>query len=162
MNSRHLIRTSAVGLTCAAVGAGAGVLGSASGASPANVAHTNRGHAAAAGHLRALRRAVHADAVVPVAGGGFATVTYDRGFLTSVSGNQLTLREGNKKATYRSVTLTIPSGATVRLDRKPAQLAQLQVGDRVRVFHGPKRTRVAALDKQAPSTVNPPSGATNG
>lgn len=150
MTKRNLIRTSAVGLTCAAVGAGAGVIGSASGASSASGparAHSARHTHSAGGGLRALRRAVHVDAVVPGTGGTFKTVTYDRGVLQSVSANQLTLREGTKQATYRSITLTIPGGATVRLDRAPAQLSQLRAGDRVRVLAGPKRTLVTASDK---------------
>ena len=158
MTKRSLIRTGAVGLTCAAVGAGAGVIGSASGASPA-AAGSVRAHIASytprAGRgLRALRRAVHVDAVVPGAAGTFQTITYDRGVLQSVGANQLTLREGTKRATYRSVTLTIPSGATVRLNRAPAQLSQLQPGDRVRVLAGPKRT-VVTVSVKAPGTHQP-------
>ena len=90
---------------------------------------------------------------MPTAGGGFATVTYDRGFVEAVSATQLTLREGTKTATYQSVTLTIPSNATIRLDRAPAQLSQLKAGDRVGVLSGPKRTLVAAFDPQAASST---------
>ncbi len=146
MNRTNLIRTCAVGLTCAAVGAGAGILDSASGASSAAAGKAKSGAKAGS---RGLRAAVHADAVVPVRGGGFAAATYDRGFVASISGNDLTLREGTKKATYKTVTLSIPVGATVRLDRQPAQLADLRAGDRVRVLHGPNRTRIAAFDGRA-------------
>jgi hypothetical protein len=151
MSTRNLIRTCAVGLTCAGVGAGAGILGSASAATSSTT--PNAAHPARAGLVRraALRRAVHAEIVVPTAGGGFATVTYDRGSVESVAGTQLTVREGTTSATYRSVTLTIPSSAIVRLDRVTAQLSQLQAGDRVRVFAGPKHTLVSASDTPAPS-----------
>jgi hypothetical protein len=150
MNRRNLIRTCAVGLTCTAVGAGAGILGSASAApSVANATKPANARIAELGSLRALRRSVHAEVVVPTAGGGFATVTYDRGFIETVSPTQLTLREGTKTATYQSVTRTIPSTATIRLDRAPAQLSQLKAGDRVGVLSGPKRTLVVAFDPQA-------------
>jgi hypothetical protein len=144
MNRTNLIRTCAVGITCAAVGVGAGILDPASGATA-----SGKAKAGAKAGARGLQRAVHADAVVPVAGGGFAAATLDRGFVSSVSGNDLTVREGTRKATYKTVTLSIPAGATIRLDRKPAQLADLRAGDRVRVLHGPKRTRVAAFDAKS-------------
>ena len=154
MNRRNLIRSCAVGLTCTAVGAGAGLLGSASAAPP--VAHTAKpakARIAARARLRVLRRSVHAEMVVPTAGGGFATVTYDRGFVESVTSTQLTLREGTKTATHQTVALTIPSTATIRLDRAPAQLSQLAAGDRVRVLSGPKRTLVVAFDTQTASSM---------
>jgi hypothetical protein len=158
MNRRNLIRTCAVGLTCTAVGAGAGILGSASAApsaatSAANAAKPANARIARLGRLRALVRSVHAEVVVPTAGGGFATATYDRGFVETVSATQLTLREGTQTATYQTVTLTIPGNATIRLDRAPAQLSQLKPGDRVRVLSGPKHTRVAAFDTQAANST---------
>lgn len=152
MNRIHVMRTGAVGLACAAAGVGAGVLDSASGASsPASpkAAHKAAAGAGRQGGLRALRRAVHVEAVVPVAGGKFATATLDRGMLAAVSGSTLTIREGTKKASYKSVTIAVPPGAKVKLDRQPATLSGLVVGDRVLVFHGPKRTRVAAFDARA-------------
>jgi hypothetical protein len=75
---------------------------------------------------------------------GFATATLDRGFVSSVSGQQLTIREGTKKRTYKTVTLTIPSGARVRDNGKAATLGQLTDGQRVSVVRGPKRTTVVA------------------
>jgi hypothetical protein len=156
MPTRHLIRTGAVGLTCVAVGAGASIIGSASGATPSSATASHRAAAHAAGHggLRALRRAVHAQVVVPVKGGTFATVTYDRGVVQSVSGDQLTLREGTPQSTYGSVTLTIGADATVRLDRQTSSLGALQAGDRVAVIVGPKKTRVIASDATTNSTTS--------
>jgi hypothetical protein len=154
MNRRNLIRTCAVGLTCTAVGAGAGIVGSASAApTVAKATQPANTRVAELGRRRALRRSVHAEVVVPTAGGGFATVSYDRGFVESVSATQLTVREGTKAATYQSVTLTIPSNATIRLDRAPAELSQLKAGDRVGVLSGPKRTLVVAFDPQAASST---------
>ena len=59
---------------------------------------------------------------------GFATVTFNRGFVESVNGSQLTIREGTKKATYKTVTLTIPAGAKVRDNGQSASLSQLTAG----------------------------------
>ncbi len=98
---------------------------------------------------RALRRAVHGELVIPIKT-GFATVTFDRGSVESVSGQQLTLREGTKRQTYKTVTLTIPAGALVRINRQAATLSQLTAGERVLVFQGPKRTLVSAHHAKTP------------
>ena len=59
-------------------------------------------------------------------------------------GQQLTIREETKAATYKTVTLTIPSSAKVRDNGKSASLSQLTQGQRVGVVQGPKRTPVVA------------------
>jgi hypothetical protein len=91
---------------------------------------------------------VHSDAVVPNQKGGFDTITMDRGTFSSLSGAKLTITEGTKTATYKTVTLTIPSGATIRRNGQQAQLSDLKSGDMVLVVQGPKRTLVAANDAQ--------------
>ena len=143
MSKARLVRVGAVGAACAAVGFGISALGSA-GAETAKQPDARAGHFGHrfGGH-RFLRGAVHAEAVIPV-NGQFVTVTFDRGFVQSVSGNDLTIREGTANKTYKTVTLTIPTGATVRNDRHAAQLSSLQSGEHVLVFHGPNRTLVAA------------------
>jgi hypothetical protein len=132
MTARSIARYAGVGTACAAAGVAGGIAsGSASPAHPRAAAR--------------LGRIVHADAVVATARGTrFARVTIDRGTVKSVSGNQLTLDEGTAKATYRTVTLTIPSAAVVRNDGAAASLSSLQPGERVGVRQGPLRTRVAA------------------
>ncbi|MBV8221209.1 MAG: hypothetical protein JO325_22315 [Solirubrobacterales bacterium] len=96
-------------------------------------------------HTRGLlaRRAVQG-AVVVATKNGFETVTLSRGYVQSVSGQQLTIREGTRKATYRTVTLTIPSSAVVRDNRQASELSALTTGQRVSVVQGPKRTLVVA------------------
>jgi len=47
------------------------------------------------------------------AGNGFDTITEDQGAFQSLSGDQLTITEGTKTLTYKTVTLTIPSNAIV-------------------------------------------------
>ena len=81
---------------------------------------------------------------------GFATVTIDRGFVQSVSGQQLTIREGTKNATYKTVTLTIPSSAKVRDNRQASTLSALTAGQRVSVVQAPKRTWVIARTAPTP------------
>jgi hypothetical protein len=96
---------------------------------------------------------VHADAVVPNNKGGFDTVTMDRGSFSSLSGDQLTITEGTKSATYKTVAITIPANATVRRNEEKAQLTDLKAGDEVTVLQGPNRTVVAAHDAQHPGPL---------
>jgi hypothetical protein len=91
---------------------------------------------------------VHSDAVVPNEKGGFDTVTMDQGSFSSLSGDQLTITEGTKSATYKTVTLTIPAGATVRRNDAHASLSDLKSGDTVIVLQGPEGTAVDANDAQ--------------
>ncbi|HZU39737.1 MAG TPA: hypothetical protein VE992_01725, partial [Solirubrobacteraceae bacterium] len=87
--------------------------------------------------------AVHGELVVATRQ-GFKTIVLDRGFVDSVSGNALVIREGTRKATYRTLTLTIPAGARVIDNRQPATLSQLTPGEHVLVVQGPQRTLVVA------------------
>jgi hypothetical protein len=134
----------AVATSCAALGAGASVIANAGAAN--NAAASG---ATAAKHRRAwnarglVARAVHGDLVVATKN-GFATVTLDRGIVQSLSGQQLTIKEGTKRATYKTVTLTIPTSARVRDNRHKATLADLKAGQRVLVVQAPRRTLVIA------------------
>lgn len=106
--------------------------------------------------------AVHSVSVVPDSEGtGFETVTMDSGAVQSVSGRELTLTEGTKSATYKTVTLTIPAGATVELDGKTAQLSELKAGDHVTVCESSsgKSTVMAADSSFKPG--GPPAGVQN-
>lgn len=133
-----------VAVCCVALGAGVSAIAS------AGAATTQSGHAATkhrAHRLRGLRRfagrAVHGDAVVHTKR-GFVTVTFDRGKVDSVNGQQLTITEGTAKATYKTVTLTIPSSARIRDDRHRASLSDVKPGQRVLVLAAPGRTFVNA------------------
>ncbi|HTX32446.1 MAG TPA: hypothetical protein VMD09_13770 [Solirubrobacteraceae bacterium] len=76
---------------------------------------------------------------------GYATVTFERGTVKSVSGQQLTLIEGSRKGpAYKTVTLTVPTTAQVRDNRQKATLADVKPGQRAAVIQGPKRTAVIA------------------
>lgn len=154
----------AVGGTCAVIGAVAGIAGTS--AAPSKPAASP---VPAPFVLKRLRRLygdavpvpgfgrgllgllgaggpVHAELVVPSSDGKtFQTVTIDDGTVQSVSGDQLTITEGTKTATYKTLTLTIPAGATVSRDQQSAQLSALQAGDTVTVVQGPSSTRVSAF-----------------
>lgn len=144
---RHL-KLLSIGAACAALGAGASAIATA-GAAGTMTATKSTGATSASEHpaaRRALeRRAVQGDLVVATKT-GFATVTFNRGFVQSVNGQQLTIREGTKKATYKTVTLTVPAGAKVRDNGQAASLAQLRAGQRVAVVQAPKRTLVIARE----------------
>jgi hypothetical protein len=143
---RRHARLITVGASCAAIGAGASAIASA-GAATSSSSRTTSAHAhkhAFRGGLRGFAaRAVHGDIVVPTKT-GFATVTFDRGRVDSVSGQRLTLTEGTPKASYRTVTVTVPSSAIVRDNGRRSDLAAVTQGQRVLVLTGPKHTRVIA------------------
>jgi hypothetical protein len=90
---------------------------------------------------------VHSEMVVPTKSGeDFETITQDSGTVQSVSGDQLTITEGTKQATYKTVTLDIPSDATVIRKGEKAELGDLQQGDQVHVSQSPQNTFVYAAD----------------
>ena len=158
MQRSTMMRTGAVGAVCALAGAAAGIAGSSASSSkptktPLAWAATSErpGPLMWVGPLAgAAGPPVHSDAVVPNEKGGFDTVTMDRGSFSSRSGDQLTITEGTKTATYKTVTLAIPSGATVRRNGEAAKLSDLKSGDTVMVMQSPKATVVAANDAQHP------------
>ena len=109
---------------------------------------------------------VHSEMVVPTkSGDDFETLTQDSGKLQSVSGSQLTITEGTETATYKTVTLDVPSDAKVIRNGKQADLSDLQQGDQVHVSQSPQNSFVFAADstftkklgKRAP--LPPPPGA---
>ncbi len=155
-----------VAVCCIAVGAGISAIASAGAATSANSASAKGASAKSAsaksasaksasakgavahakgrqGGLRRLARAVQGSAVVHTKD-GFTTLTFERGKVVSVSGSQLTLSEGTPKATYKTVTVTIPADAAVRDDRQKASLSDVKAGQRVLVLDAPRRTIVIA------------------
>jgi len=144
-----------VGGSCALIGGGASAI-AASGAAPGSGNQPNQAapqaQRNAAGrrrlHRALLARAVHGDVVVATRN-GFATVTLDRGFVQSVNGQQLTIREGTRTKTYKTVTLTIPTTAIIRNNGHTAKLSDLQQGERVAVVQAPNRTLVRAATPRA-------------
>jgi hypothetical protein len=142
---RKHLKLIGVAASCAAIGAGASAIASAGAASTSSQAKNVRSVHARRGLRRALARTVHGDLVVATKA-GFATVTVDRGFVQSLSGQRLSLREGTRKATYKTVTLTLPASALVRDNGKKATLADVKQGQHALVLQAPKRTFLIARD----------------
>ncbi len=163
MKRPTIMRTAAVGATCALAGAGAGIA-----SSSASTDNSTKGraahHAARAGAIKAgmaigpgfgirppgdvAGPPVHSESVVPNEKGGFDTVTMDRGTFSSLSGEQLTITEGTKSATYKTVTLTIPGDATVYRNGQKAALSDIKSADTVTVLQSPSGTVVNAFDAE--------------
>lgn len=122
---------------CLAVGAMAGISSGFAASHKAHSSSTEAGSAKQAGPPPGGPMgppAIHSVSVVPnKEGSGFDTVTMDSGTVQSVSGQELTITEGTKSVTYKTVTLTIPANATIQLDGKSAQLSELKSGDHITV-----------------------------
>lgn len=140
MKQARLAKAGLTAAVCAAIGAAAGIAGSA--AAPGGSHKLGpKVHVASAGGPISVRIAfdgggppVHATEVVPnMAGTGFDTVTRDSGTAKAVSGDSLTLTEGTDKATYATPTLTIPADAKIERNFETAKLAALKAGDHVDV-----------------------------
>jgi len=144
---RHA-KLGAVAVSCAALGAGVSAISGAG----ASTTHTNAAKPAAARaalpgpgrRARLLARHTIDGQLVVATKNGFEHVTIARGTVQSVSGQQLTIAEGTRNATYRTVTMTLPATTTVRDDRANATLAQVQAGQRALVIVGPDRALVIA------------------
>jgi len=91
---------------------------------------------------------VHGNLVVS-SKSGFATVTFDRGFIQSVNGQQITIADGTKHATYKTFTLTIAGTASVLENGRRASLSDLRSGQHILVVQGPGRTLVIARNRTA-------------
>ena len=140
---------------CAAIGAAAGIAGSAAAPSGAHLTPGPVSLPAPPGGVMIKIGGgggppVHATDVVPnKAGTGFDTVTQDSGTATAVSGDRLTIKEGTDKATYATPTLTIPGNATIERNFEPAKLADIRAGDHVDVSSSSDgTTNVLAIDSQ--------------
>ena len=149
-------RLLSVAVCCVALGAGVSAITTAGAATSGTGSAGSSSHAAkaakpaAAGRgLRRLTRAVQGSAVVHTKN-GFATVTFQRGKVDAVSGQRLTITEGTRRATYKTVTVTIPANAVVRDDRHKASLSDVKAGQRVLVLQSPKRTYVIARTPRTP------------
>jgi hypothetical protein len=118
------------------------------------------GHGGPPGGRRPGGGAVHSvDVVLNKAKSAYITQTTDEGTVESVdsSGGSITLLEGTKSLPYKTVTVTVPSNATVTLDGKSSALV---AGDRVSVSSSSDGTDVMAMDSSfKPDGGSPPPGA---
>ncbi len=148
----HRTKLIAVALAaCAVAAAGAGIAqGSStkhasSKARAAHLASAPQGPDAVApgGH------AIHSVSVVlDKAGTGFITQTTDEGTIESIdsSAGTVTIVEGTKALTYKTVTLSVPADATVTLDGKTSSLSALAAGDRLSLSSSSDGTTAFASD----------------
>jgi hypothetical protein len=138
------IRIVGVAALCIALGAAGGIASGGAATSTSKKANATRAGGPPGGPGG---RAVHEDAVVlNKAGTAFITATEDSGTVVSVSGDQLTIKEGTKSVTYKTLTLTIPSGATIKRNGSTAQLSAFKAGDRVHVTKSSDGTTVIGGD----------------
>jgi hypothetical protein len=125
---------------------------SAGGAFAVDAAVSSAGNHHRGAHQRALharlahmgRHVVHADLVVARRDGTFPTITIDRGTIAGVDGSTIHLREGTAQAVYKTVDLTLPTDAIVRVNGRRGTIADLHAGMRAAVAQLPKRTVVRA------------------
>lgn len=156
MQSRTVIRATAIGAVCALAGAGAGIAGSSaatkSGSSSTAAKTSSTAKQRAAGprgdHGPGGRgHAVHSvGTVLDKAGTAYITKTEDHGTVKAVSGDELTITEGTTAVPYKDVTVTIPTGASIERNGKTATLADLKAGDDVHVSVSSDGTDVHAHD----------------
>lgn len=163
-------RTAAVAAMCAVAGATAGIAGVA--AAPSKTTSSKSAKAKKAAKNRAGARRgpggpgfrvhggpggpafrgaggppVHSEAVVPnAAGDGFDTVTGDAGRVVSVSGNEVTVKEGTDTATYKTVTIDLGSSPKVVRNHADAKVSDLKADDYIHILQGPEGTFVMAED----------------
>jgi hypothetical protein len=175
MDRSRIKYTAAAALICASVAATIGIAIGAAAPSSSSPSSSSNGNSSAADDIAAapfpappgVRRGgrvifrsggpirefggppVHSEMVVPTkSGDDFETITQDSGKLQSTSSDQLTIVEGTEEATYKTVTLDIPSDATVIRNGKKAELGDLQEGDQVHVSQAPEKTFVYASDSE--------------
>ena len=163
MTHSTAIRAGLAVALCAALGAGAGIAGSAAAPSTTKSKSSSSTRNARPRPPFGPGRAVHSDEVVlNKAGTAFITETEDSGTVESVSGDQLTIKESVGSVTYKTVTLTIPSNATVRRNFATASLGDLKAGDRVHVSQSSDGTNVFANDSSHQPRGGPGGGRGHG
>jgi hypothetical protein len=156
MQSKIMMRATAIGAVCALAGAGAGIAGSSAASSTSTSAKSAKTAKSTAARRAAGFRgmggpghdhAVHAvETVLNRAGTAYITETEDNGTVKSVSGDEVTITEGTTAVPYKDVTVTIPSGATVERNGKTATVADLKAGDDIHVSVSSDGTDVHAHD----------------
>jgi hypothetical protein len=138
-------RALVLGVACAAGGVGAGAIATAGAAtSSAHQGKTHHARRAEHARLRELSRHAVAGSVVVHTKAGFETVTFERGTVDAVSGDQITITEGTGKDAYKKTTVTIPAGARVRDNGKRSSLSSVSAGQRVLIAQLPKHAIVRA------------------
>ena len=168
MPSPTIKRAGVVAGACVLAGAAAGIAGSAAAPShkAATTAQTGTTPAATAparpapgrgpgrgpwgpGHGPGGGPAVHSESVeLDRAGKAFITVTRDAGTVESVSGDALAIDEAVGSVDYKTVTITVPSSATVVRNGATAKLSDLAAKDEVAITQSSDGSTIWAHDAQ--------------
>jgi hypothetical protein len=146
---RSRIKLGAVALVCVALGVGISAIAS-SAASTSTPASPHAGRMQARARIGKLARRTVQGTFIVHSRSGWATVQFARGTVESVSGSQLTLAEGTKTATYKTITLTLPSKVLVRDDGQKSTLSGVSQGQRALVVIAPRRAWVIAHTPKTP------------
>jgi hypothetical protein len=152
MGRRNWIGAIAVATTCAIVGAAGGIAssGAASKATSSATSSTSKkggGGPGGPGGPGGGGFSIHSESVqLDKAGKAFITVTRDQGTVTAVSGSDITLKEGTKTVTYKTVTVTVADNATVTRNDETAALSDIKVGDTVSISQSSDGSQVRAYD----------------
>jgi hypothetical protein len=164
-------RRNIIGALLAVSALAAGAVGVAQGSSSKQVSSTRRTTQSSSGRQMAGAPpggvgpgagSVHAVSVVlDKAGTAFIEQTSDRGTIQSVdsSADTITVLEGTKAVTYKTVTLNVPANATVMLDGNTSSLSGLAEGDEVSVSSSSDGTAVLATDSSFHPMGGPGRGA---
>lgn len=163
MNTSKTLKRGIAAALCATVGATAGIATGAAATtktkSKAKTSQAAQGKGMRPGGGPHGGPAVHEESVVlNKAGTAFITRTEDSGTITAISGSDVTIKEGTDTVTYKTSTITIPSGATIDRNGRTAALTDLKVGDRVHIGSSSDGTDVMAGD----STFRPAGGPGHG
>jgi hypothetical protein len=152
MRFRPLARTAVVAALCATVAGAAGIAGSSAATKKHSTKKKTTNSTQTAHPIgRFGGMPVHADAVVlNAAGTAYITATEDNGTVVSATGDQLVITEGTTALPYKTVTLTIPSGATIDRNGATAALTDFVAGDHVHVTQSSDATFVFGGDKSGP------------
>jgi hypothetical protein len=169
MNKRKLIPALVVAATCAIGGAAAattGALAERSTNHAPTTAHTTSWSNSSAldPHLAGLAGIIdqaaddlrgpvaHAQTVVPDGAGGVYAVTFDAGAIVGVSGNTITLEDGDGGNAYKKVDVVIPANAEISRDLQAVPLGDLVIGDHAIITRSDRGTQVVTFDDDhAPS-----------
>ena len=162
MGRRKWIGAIAVATTCALAGAAGGIASSGA-AGTGTISGTSTGShlGGGPGGPGGDGMSIHSESVqLNQAGTAFITVTRDQGTVTAISGSDLTLKEGTRTVTYKTVTVTVASGATVTRNDETAALADIEVGDTVSISQSSDGSQVRAYDPTYKPTA--PTGGRGG
>jgi hypothetical protein len=163
MGRRKWIGAIAVATTCALVGAAGGIAssGAASKATSSSTSSTAGKGGGGPGGPGFGGFAIHSESVqLNKAGTAFITVTRDQGTVTAISGSDISLKEGAKTVTYKTVTVTVADGATVTRNDETAALTDIKVGDTVSISQSSDGSQVRAYDPTYKPTA--PTGGQGG